>query len=46
VPISNVIKDLGEILVHEAKMVLKLKCLPPTGYNFELRKKLEKDWLI
>jgi hypothetical protein len=39
-------KRFGAILALEVKLGLKLKCLPPVGYNFELRKKLEEGRIV
>jgi hypothetical protein len=39
-------KKFSVILVHGTKVAVELKCLPPIGYNSELRKNPEKDWLI
>jgi hypothetical protein len=37
---------LDAVLALEAQMVLKSKCPPPFGYNFELKEKLGNGWLI
>jgi hypothetical protein len=36
----------GCILMHEAKNDTQVKYLPPTGYNFLIREKAQKHWLL